>query len=141
LATRPVFDILVLPFTILTHGHDAQLNITLEVMLGLESIPPLPSTGDAKPAAHDSRLALKRMLTMFERVAFTLLSVGVSILVPEFSAVMAFLGSFSAFVICVIGPILAKMMLSRRVDILDTIILSIAIVMAIWGTVAAFWSP
>jgi vesicular inhibitory amino acid transporter len=109
-------------------------------MLGLESTPP-PSAGDEiKPSASGSRLALRHMLIIFERVAFTLFSVGVSILVPEFSSVMAFLGSFSAFVICVIGPILAKMMLSRRAEMLDTVILSIATVMAVWGTLAAFWS-
>lgn len=70
----------------------------------------------------------------------TVASVAVSIYVPEFSAVMAFLGAFSAFVLCVIGPIGAKISLAGKCQWFDAIILFGASVMAIWGTVAAVWS-
>ncbi|KZP12050.1 hypothetical protein FIBSPDRAFT_870672 [Athelia psychrophila] len=122
------------------------LNITLEIMLGLETTPPpmSPDQLDSKTSnvipAHQRNQKLKRVLTVVERVAFTFLSVGVSILVPDFSSVMAFLGSFSAFMLCVIGPVCAKSALAGRLGFWDAILLIIAVVMAVWGTVAAFWS-
>jgi len=66
--------------------------------------------------------------------------VAVSILVPEFSSVMAFLGSFSAFMLCVIGPVSAKSALAGRWSVWDVLLLVVAVIMAVWGTVAAFWS-
>lgn len=126
------------------------LNITLEIMLGLETSPPPASPEDrsAKPDTLSTRispqevphLTLKRILTVVERIVFAFLSVGVSILVPEFSIVMAFLGSFSAFMLCVIGPISAKSAMLGRWGVWDIILLVIAVVMAAWGTIAAFWS-
>lgn len=115
-------------------------------MLGLETTPPpmSPDQLDSKTSnvipAHQRNQKLKRVLTVVERVAFTFLSVGVSILVPDFSSVMAFLGSFSAFMLCVIGPVCAKSALAGRLGFWDAILLIIAVVMAVWGTVAAFWS-
>lgn len=126
--------------------HSSQLNITLEIMLGLETTPPPTSPDqnaskvDKSSSNHTQNQRLKRILTVVERVAFTLLSVGVSILIPEFSAIMAFLGSFSAFMLCVIGPVLAKSALAGRWGFLDIVLLIIAVVMAAWGTFAAFWS-
>lgn len=69
---------------------------------------------------------------------FTCLTVAVSILVPDFSSMMAFLGSFSAFMLCVIGPLSAKGALNGRLGWGDTALLLMGIVMAIWGTIAAF---
>jgi solute carrier family 32 (vesicular inhibitory amino acid transporter) len=113
-------------------------------MLGLDVDPVIPdeSPDAATPstcAQQHSRIT-KRILTAVERVVFTLLSVTVSILVPEFSSMMAFLGSFSAFMICVIGPISAKVALASRCGMFDALLLTAAIVMATWGTVAAFWA-
>lgn len=51
---------------------------------------------------------------------------------------MAFLGSFSAFMLCVIGPISAKVMLAGRCGVFDAAILGLGVLMAVWGTVAAF---
>lgn len=51
---------------------------------------------------------------------------------------MAFLGSFSAFVLCVIGPICAKIALEGRCGVFDGAIVALAVVMAVWGTGAAF---
>ncbi len=77
---------------------------------------------------------------MIQRVALTLLSVGVSVLVPDFSAVMAFLGSFSAFLIVVIGPIGAHIAMKGSCGVFDAIAVGLAVVMAVWGTAAAFLS-
>lgn len=84
--------------------------------------------------------SLKRVLVACERISFVCLTVAVSILVPNFGSIMAILGSFSVFALCVIGPILAKLSLERRATVVDVLILMSSIVMALWGTVAAFWS-
>jgi len=83
---------------------------------------------------------LKRVLIVCERIGIVCLAVAVSILVPEFGTIMAIFGSFSVFVLCVIGPIVAKMSLEGEAKIVDVVILTSSIVMASWGTVAAFWS-
>lgn len=126
------------------------LNVTLEIMLGLETtLPPSSpedhglkaSTSSGSARSESTRHALlRRAFMVMERVCFTLLSVTVSILVPQFSSVMAFLGSFSAFLLCVIGPVSAKIALQRRCGLFDGALLGIGIVMAVWGTGAAFWS-
>ena len=95
---------------------------------------------DAVSAKAKSRVALLQSLTVVERTFVTLLSVIVSIIIPEFDSVMAFLGSFSAFLICVIGPLSAKARLVGRLTWDDYVIYAIAVIMAIWGTGAAFWS-
>jgi vesicular inhibitory amino acid transporter len=51
---------------------------------------------------------------------------------------VAFLGSFSAFVLCVIGPIAAKVALERRCGVFDACVVALAVVMGVWGTGAAF---
>ena len=77
-------------------------------------------------------------MLIIERVALALMAVGVSILIPEFSTVMAFLGSFSAFVLCVIGPVCAKIGIDGRCSWYDGILLALSTIFAVWGTIAAF---
>jgi vesicular inhibitory amino acid transporter len=84
--------------------------------------------------------SLKYILIACERIGFTCLAVAVSILVPNFGSIMAIFGSFSVFTLCVIGPIAAKMSLEGKVTVEDVVILVSSIVMALWGTVAGFWS-
>jgi solute carrier family 32 (vesicular inhibitory amino acid transporter) len=84
---------------------------------------------------------LKRFFIVLERIAFAVIVVLVSILVPDFGSMMAFLGSFSAFMLCVIYPVCSKIALEKRVGLWDVILLVMAIVMAAWGTGAAFLSP
>jgi solute carrier family 32 (vesicular inhibitory amino acid transporter) len=85
-------------------------------------------------------LISKRVLIICERIGLVCLAVTVSILVPNFGTIMAILGSFSVFVLCVIGPILAKISLEGKATIVDVVILTSSIAMALWGTLAAFWS-
>lgn len=85
-----------------------------------------------------SHVILKRFFAIFQRVLVTILAVSVSILVPDFSSMMAFLGSFSAFMLCVIGPILAKATLAGRCSIFDATVVALGAIMAIWGMTAAF---
>ena len=56
----------------------------------------------------------------------TLLSVIVSILIPEFDSVMAFLGSFAAFLICVIGPLTAKAWIVGHFSVRDAMLIIVA---------------
>jgi vesicular inhibitory amino acid transporter len=109
-------------------------------MLGAETDPQssLEQRTTSLSDGDGSKHVTQRILIGVERILFTLFAVGVSILVPDFSSAMAFLGSFSAFVICVIGPIAANIALTRRCTLFDAFLLVVATVMAIWGTVAAF---
>jgi vesicular inhibitory amino acid transporter len=84
--------------------------------------------------------SLKRVLIICERIGLVCLAVAVSILVPDFGTIMAILGSFSVFSLCVIGPIVAKISLEGRATVVDAMILTVSIAMALWGTVVAFWS-
>ncbi len=85
-------------------------------------------------------MSRKRILGNIQRVVVTFLAVGVSIAVPDFSAVMSFLGSVSAFLICVIGPLAANIAITGKWSVFDGIVLVSATIMAIWGTGAAFRS-
>ncbi|KAJ6615354.1 transmembrane amino acid transporter protein-domain-containing protein [Mycena sp. CBHHK59/15] len=116
------------------------LNTTIQILLGIDRPLGAPEDLAAKLAApqHGARVSLKGALGVLQRVVVTLLSVAVSILVPEFSAAMAFLGSFSAFVLCVIGPISAKVAIEGRCGVFDGLVLALAVVMGVWGTGAAF---
>lgn len=87
-----------------------------------------------------SGISPKKVLAIMQRLCLTLAAVMVSILVPEFSSMMAFLGSFSAFILCIVGPILAKVSIAGQCSIFDGIIITLGMVMAIWGTGAAFVS-
>ncbi|GLB36321.1 putative transmembrane amino acid transporter protein [Lyophyllum shimeji] len=116
------------------------LNVTIEILFGIEAPLAAPEEMVSKPNPLTSAPpgSLKRIVAIFQRVAVTVSSVLVSILVPEFSSVMAFLGAFAAFMLCVIGPISAKIRLDRHCGLLDGIFLASGIIMAIWGTVATF---
>lgn len=125
------------------------LNLTIEMMLGIETGPIFADDHGAKPTSQDMESAvtntkggrtLNHILTAVERALFTLCSVVVSIFVPEFSSMMAFLGAFSSFLLCVIGPISAKIALARRCGFWDGFLLVTGVIMAAWGTIAAFWS-
>ena len=77
------------------------------------------------------------MVARVARVGLVLLAVTVSILVPDFGSTMAILGSFSAFLLCVIGPVAAKMAIEGRRSVQDVIFFATAICMAAWGTAIA----
>jgi len=120
------------------------LNFALEALCGLDTYTlnddleadPKPLITQALKLNH----SLKRVLIICERIGLVCLAVAVSILVPNFGTIMAILGSFSVFVLCVIGPIVAKISLEGKATIVDVVILTSSIVMALWGTVAALWS-
>jgi hypothetical protein len=89
-----------------------------------------------QPYIHRQR---NRVLRYTERTLVTLLIVATAILIPSFSTLMSFLGAFSSFVLCIIGPLAAKMCLDEGgAAVGDWILLIGACVMACWGTLAAF---
>lgn len=100
------------------------LNITLELLLGLA-------------APEDARW---RGAVVLERTALVAAVAAVAVLVPDFSASMAFLGSFSAFVLCVLGPIMAKAGVEGRIGVLDSVLLVVSTAMAAAGTAASFFA-
>jgi vesicular inhibitory amino acid transporter len=85
-----------------------------------------------------SRENVKRALRIVQRICVTLLSVLMSILVPGFSEILAFLGCSSAFMLCVIGPLAANASILGRCGVVDGSIMVLALIMAVWGTVALF---
>lgn len=113
-------------------------------MLGLDA--PLTSPEDlaAKPdglsvapkGSHFGRW--KRVLGVLQRIFVTTLSIMVSIMIPDFSSTMAFIGSFSAFMISIVGPVLASVMIDKRSSHFDWLIIVVGTIMAIWGTIATF---
>ncbi|TFK40992.1 transmembrane amino acid transporter protein-domain-containing protein [Crucibulum laeve] len=121
------------------------LNATIEILLGLDTPISSPEELALKPdglsiAPEGSRVNIKRVLAVLQRVFMTVMSVMISILVPEFSAMMAFLGSFSAFLLCIVGPVSAKVAITGRCGLFDGFIIALGVIMAVWGTVAAFLS-
>ena len=131
-------------FCLLFTHCSLQLNATIEILLGLDA--PLTSPQDlaAKPdglsvapkGSHFRRW--KHVLGVLQRVFVTTLSISVSIMIPEFGSMMAFVGSFSAFMISIAGPVIAKVMIDGTRSRFDTLIIVVGTIMAIWGTVAAF---
>ncbi|KAG6813077.1 hypothetical protein H0H92_014136 [Tricholoma furcatifolium] len=124
------------------HSH-AQLNATIEILLGLDTPLLAPEDMASKSngltiAPKGSHIAVKRIYATLQRITLTVLSVVVSILVPDFGATMAFLGSFAAFSLCLIGPLAANIALSGRCSLFDGTVLFVGTIMAIWGTGAAF---
>lgn len=119
------------------------LNSTLESLLGLDSTPPPTSPEDApSKTASTSRLqnqTFKKAGIAIERSLLTVAAVAVSILVPEFSAMMGFLGSFSAFLLCVIGPVSAKIAVNGRCGKWDAFLLVVAVMMAVFGTFSVWY--
>ncbi|TRM65793.1 transmembrane amino acid transporter protein-domain-containing protein [Schizophyllum amplum] len=100
-----------------------------------------------------SRPATRHVFAVTQRVVVTCLAVLVSIIVPEFSAMMAFLGAFSAFMLCVIGPIAARLALEAQDgkqaaqegkrwgvrSAIDIGLVLMALAMAGWGRRRRFW--
>ncbi|KAF7319950.1 hypothetical protein MKEN_00778800 [Mycena kentingensis (nom. inval.)] len=54
--------------------------------------------------------------------------------------ILAFVGCSSAFALCVIGPLLANMAISGRCRFWDAVVVFLSLGMAVWGTVAVFYS-
>ncbi|KAF8640666.1 hypothetical protein AX17_000323 [Amanita inopinata Kibby_2008] len=112
------------------------LNTTMEVLTG--AVGSVDETKPKEPYTLQPRLG--KSVVIVQRIVLTLLTVVISISVPDFSTVMAFLGSFSAFIINIVGPIAAKVAIQGRCSNLDGVLIAIGIVMAVWGTVATFSS-
>ncbi|KAJ7655112.1 transmembrane amino acid transporter protein-domain-containing protein [Mycena polygramma] len=115
------------------------LTTTLEILLRID-LPRGSSSEEIKKisGAQASRENVKRALRIVQRICVALLSVMMSVLVPGFSEILALLGCTSAFCLCVIGPLAANASISGRCGILDGSIMVLALLMAVWGTIALF---
>ena len=69
----------------------------------------------------------------------TFMAVAVSIAIPEFSSMMGILGSLFAFLMCVIGPISAKIAIDKKCTKWDALILLVGVTMASWGTFSVWY--
>jgi vesicular inhibitory amino acid transporter len=112
---------------------------TLEILLGLDPPETKKSSEDViESQASRSRAALRKVLSVIQRIGITCASVAVSIYIPQFSVMMAFLGSFSAFCLSIVGPIAAKVKIEGKCSFFDAAMMFMGGVMAVWGTIAAF---
>ncbi|KAI0036699.1 transmembrane amino acid transporter protein-domain-containing protein [Vararia minispora EC-137] len=120
------------------------LNVTLEIIMGLDTLRDPHSIEHAK-SDHGYEASTKTFSTRFgkrilfiaERSFFVFFAVIVSIFLPDFGAMMAILGAFTTFLLCIIGPLAAKMSL-EGFNMRDSLFLVIAVPMAVWGTTVAF---
>ncbi|KAL7418177.1 transmembrane amino acid transporter protein-domain-containing protein [Mrakia frigida] len=122
------------------------LNLTLETILGLD-VPVFVLRRNSVTSLQDGTpiippgMKWKRFGIVIERTGLALFCVIVAILIPDFSRVMAFLGSFSAFLICVIIPVLAHSALIKKTKsaiALDRTLFIVSVGMLIVGTYSAF---
>ncbi|EJT97835.1 hypothetical protein DACRYDRAFT_91301 [Dacryopinax primogenitus] len=123
------------------------LSTTIESLLGIGnmSVGADPHTSaadssDPKSSGHKRLLTKQTLYIVLTRVVLSLVVVLTAILIPSFSIVMSFLGAFSAFLLCVIGPVCAKCAVEGRWKWYDVIILVVASSMAISGTIMGFWT-
>lgn len=89
-------------------------------------------------AHHHHSHAHHRLFIIIERTLVAILAILAAIYIPGFSSLMAFLGAFSAFLICVLGPIGAKVAIEGRWSPTDAILFGIVFAMMVWGTLASF---
>ncbi|KAH9817855.1 transmembrane amino acid transporter protein-domain-containing protein [Melampsora americana] len=91
------------------------------------------------PKAKNVKLT-KAFGRILSRIIVTALVVAVSIIIPDFDRVMSFLGAFAAFVICIVIPVSAELLLNKTLIhqpiliSLNSILLIISILMALIGT-------
>lgn len=83
---------------------------------------------------------LKRFGAFIQRILVAVMAIAVSIAIPEFSSMMGILGSLFSFLICVIGPISAKIAIEGKCNKWDGSILLIGIAMASWGTFSVWYT-
>jgi vesicular inhibitory amino acid transporter len=88
----------------------------------------------------------KRIVRFVIRTALAVSITVVAIMLPRLEQIMGFLGAFLAYITCIFGPLLAKLILFRRemtycAVIFDAIIIAFTFVLAVIGTVWAFVPP
>ncbi|KAI0757082.1 transmembrane amino acid transporter protein-domain-containing protein [Daedaleopsis nitida] len=125
------------------------LNITIEMALGIDTTgaspgdhgAPTTTSSHIPPPPH--KAGVKSTFIVLERTLLTLASVAISIMIPEFASIMAVLGATFSFLLCIIGPVSAKVALAgglRRCGFWDVLLLVVSATMAVWGTICAFRS-
>ena len=114
------------------------LNAILEHTLGLD-----PNSHHHNHGSDDQapcQTTFKRFGIIIQRTLMTFMAVAVSIAIPEFSSMMGILGSLFAFLMCVIGPISAKIAIDQEFTKWDVLILLIGVTMASWGTFSVWYT-
>lgn len=111
------------------------MNAIIEHALGLS-----PNSHRRSDDQVRCQTTFKRFGVIVQRSLMALLTVAVSIAIPEFSSMMGILGSLFSFLICVIGPISAKIAIDRKCSLFDGSILLIGVAMASWGTFSVWYT-
>ena len=103
----------------------------MDVILGYSD------SSDGRKGPDDYRTSLGKV---FQRVILTVVVVVTAMVFPHFGTVDAFVGSFTAFVVNIIFPMVFKVAVKGRCGALDGTIIAVSLVMAIWGTFCTFTS-
>jgi len=114
------------------------MNTILEHSLGLESHP--NHNGHGSDDQVRCQTTFKRFGSIIQRILMAFIAVAVSIAVPEFSSMVGILGNVFSFLMCVIGPICAKVAIEKKCTKFDALMLSIGVAMASWGTFSLWYT-
>lgn len=99
------------------------------------------TSNDARTESRDERI--QQFLRGMVRVFTVALVVALAIIFPAFDRIMAFLGSFLCFTICIIFPLAFYLKIfgekiSQRERVLDWFLLITSTILAMVGTIWAF---
>ncbi|KAJ5179620.1 hypothetical protein N7492_002830 [Penicillium capsulatum] len=111
---------------------------TFEVLVGVVNG---PTSNEGRAGAREQRI--QQILRVAVRIFTVALIVVLAIIFPAFDRIMAFLGSFLCFTICIIFPLAFYLKIfgkeiSQRERVLDWILLIVSTILAAVGTVWAF---
>ncbi|TYJ51512.1 hypothetical protein B9479_007908 [Cryptococcus floricola] len=116
-------------------------------------IPTHPTPSPSQIVLHEATEDRKATYRVISRIVVTAVCVGTAVVLPGFGRVMAFLGSFSAFVICIILPLLFHLRLAptlfppsspsaarraRLIALGQWVLVAGSVVLMVGGTVWAF---
>ena len=146
LATRPLYSTIEHTFNVaeipptLPSMPPSLSGIQVPERLEAESCIPQPDT----VATENNNW--KRMARFVVRTALAVSITVVAIMLPRLEQIMGFLGAFLAYITCIFGPLLAKLILFRRemsygAVMFDATIIAFTFVLAVIGTVWAFVPP
>lgn len=121
---------------VLTFPSARPLVATFEVLFGVAAG---QATGDDNP----SRVKTLQLLRALVKIFTVALIVGLAVVFPAFDRIMAFLGSFLCFSICIIFPLAFYLKIfgkeiSPRERILDWFLLITSCILATVGTIWVF---
>ena len=113
------------------------MNTILEHTLGLDPHSNHDNGSDDQVRCHTT---FKRFGSIIQRILMAFMAVAVSIAVPEFSSMLGILGNVFSFLLCIIGPLCAKMVIEKNLTKFDVSMMLIGVAMASGGTISLLYA-